>query len=89
MSSKQGQGHQTWFELVDLKQGYNDGKFEKPRLNSVCKKANDKVFVKSGNSSVVSLQCVNAKKWYIYDSYDLKNNNIVQITILQNFNLIR
>ena len=47
---QQGQGHQIWYELVDPKQGYNNVKFEKPHLNSVCQKANDyfdKVFVKS------------------------------------------
>ena len=27
---KQGQGHQTWYELVDPKQGYNHAKFERP-----------------------------------------------------------
>ena len=32
---KQGQqGHQTWYELADLKQGYNNAKSEKPCLNS-------------------------------------------------------
>ena len=55
---KQGQGHQTQYELVDLIQGYNIAKFEKPHLNSVCEKANDKVFVKSGNTSIISLQYV-------------------------------
>ena len=32
---KQGQGHPTWYELVDHKQGYTNAKFEKPHLNSV------------------------------------------------------
>ena len=32
---KQGQGHQTWYDLVDLKQSHNNAKFEKPHLNSV------------------------------------------------------
>ena len=58
MTLKQGQGHKTWYELVDAKHSYNDAKFEKPRLNSVREKANDKVFVKSGNTSVVSLEYV-------------------------------
>ena len=44
---KYGQGHQTWYELVDPKQGYNLAKSEKPPLNSVCQKPIDKVFVKS------------------------------------------
>ena len=58
MTLKQGQGHQTWYELVDPKQGYNNAKFEKPRLNSVCEKVSDKVFVKSGNMTVISLEYV-------------------------------
>ena len=44
------QGQQNWYKLVDPKQGYNNAKFEKPCLNSVCWKANDKVFVKSGHT---------------------------------------
>ena len=40
---KQGQGHQTWYELEDPKQGHNNAKFEKPCLNSVCERANNKV----------------------------------------------
>ena len=58
MTLKQGHGHQTWYELVDPKQGYNNAKFEKPRLNSVHEKANDKDFVKSGNTSVISFEYV-------------------------------
>ena len=41
---KQGQGHQTWYELVEPKQGYNNA-----HLNSVHERANNKVFVRSGN----------------------------------------
>ena len=44
---KQGQGHHTWYELADPNQGSNNAKFEKPHLNSVRERANDKVFVKS------------------------------------------
>ena len=58
MTSKQGQGHQTWYGLVDPKQDYNNAKFEKPRLNSVHEKANDKGSVKSGNMSTISLEYV-------------------------------
>ena len=36
---KNGQGYQTWYELVDPKQGYNNAKFKKPRLNGVREKA--------------------------------------------------
>ena len=41
--SKQGQGHQTLYEVVDPKEEYNNAKIKKPRLNSVHEKANDKV----------------------------------------------
>ena len=51
---KQGQDHQTWYELADPKQVYNNAKFEKPRLNSVHEKAKDKVFVQSGNTCQLS-----------------------------------
>ena len=37
----QGQGHQTRYELVDPKRGYNNAKFEKPCFNSVHEKTND------------------------------------------------
>ena len=37
---KHGQGHQTWYGMVDPKQGYNPVKFKKPHWNSVHEKAN-------------------------------------------------
>ena len=58
MTLKQGKGQQTWYALVEPNQGYNNGKFEQPHLNSVCNKANNKVFVKSGNPSIISLEYV-------------------------------
>ena len=36
--------HQTCYELVEPKQGYNNAQFEKPHLNSASEKVNDKVF---------------------------------------------
>ena len=66
MTLKQGQSHQTWHESVDSKQGYNQAKFEKPRINSVCEKGNDKVFVKSGNMSIISLEYVCQLKIVVY-----------------------
>ena len=36
---KQVQRHETWYELIDLKQGDNHVKFERPPLNSVHKKS--------------------------------------------------
>ena len=49
---KLGQGHQTWYELVDPKQAYNNTNFENLAW-SVCEKANEKVLVKSGNMSII------------------------------------
>ena len=55
---KQDRGHQTWYELADPKQVYDNAKFEKSRLNSLRERANDKVFLKSGNTSTISLEYV-------------------------------
>ena len=44
MTLKQGESQQTWYELVDPKQGYNHAKFERPPLNSVCPKGDIKAF---------------------------------------------
>ena len=65
---KQGQGHQSWYEFVDPKQGYNllKAKFEKSHLNSVCQKANDKVFVKSGTMSIISPEYMWKSKLVVY-----------------------
>ena len=40
MTLKQGQGRQTSYASVEPKQGYDNEKFEKPRLKSVREKAN-------------------------------------------------
>ena len=53
---KQGQSHQTWYALVDPKQGYDNAKFEKPHLNNVCENDNNKGLVKSRNTSIISLE---------------------------------
>ena len=72
---KQGQGNQTWYELVDPKQGYNNAKLEKCRLTSVREKADKKMFVKSGNTSIFSLEFVRKSKiWYLHDLFDVPNN---------------
>ena len=44
VTSRQKQGNQTWYALVDLKQGFNYALFEKSRSNSVREKTNDKLF---------------------------------------------
>ena len=63
---KQGQDHQPWYELVDCQQSRNSTSFEKPRLNSVREKANDKVIVKLGNMSIMSLEYVWKWKKVVY-----------------------
>ena len=42
-----GQGHQTWYELLDPEQGYDHANFQRPPLNSVHQKANIKVNVQA------------------------------------------
>ena len=54
MTLKLGQDHQTWYDLLDPKQGFDHAKFERPPLHSVSQKANIKVFVKSENISIIS-----------------------------------
>ena len=64
---KQSQGNQTWHDLVDSKQGNNNSKFEKKTcLNSVHEKANNKLFVKSGNRSIISLEYIWSHKIVVY-----------------------
>ena len=63
---KQGQGHPTWYELVDHKQGYTNAKFEKTCLNGVRERVNDKLFVKLGNTSIISLEYARKSKIVIY-----------------------
>ena len=52
-SLKQGHGHQTWYELVDPKQGYNH--------TNAPEKGNVKAFAKSENMSIISLEYVGKK----------------------------
>ena len=40
---KGGQGPQTWHELVDSREDYNNAKFESSHINSAWEKANIKV----------------------------------------------
>ena len=55
-------GHQTW----RFKEGYDNTKFEKPRLNSARDRANDKVFAKSGNTSIISFEYAKKSKVVVY-----------------------
>ena len=51
------------YELVDLKQDYDNATFEKPRRNSICEKASDNFFlVEFGNTSIISLYMCESKK---------------------------
>ena len=63
---KQGHRHQTWYELQDLEQGYNHSKFDRYPVNSVHQNVNVKDFVKSENTSVISLECVQKVKIVVY-----------------------
>ena len=66
---KWGQRHQTWYKLVDPKQGYNQAKFKKPHFNSVCEKAN--VFCPTQETCQLSplSTCESKNKWYIHDLF--------------------
>ena len=63
---KWGQGHQTWYEFLDPKQGYNHAKFERSPLNRVHKNANIKAFLKSENMSNISLAYVQRSNKVVY-----------------------
>ena len=75
---KKGQGHQAWYELADPKQGYNNAKFEKLRLNSVREKPMIIFLVRSGNMSMIFLEMCKRKKKkrrsYIHHLLDVLNN---------------
>ena len=66
MTLKQSQGHKNCNENLDPKQGYHPAMFEKSHLNSVREKASDKVFVKSGNISIISLEHVRKSEIVVY-----------------------
>ena len=68
--------------MVDPKQGYKNTKFEKLHLNSDHEKANNKVFVKSGNINYFPLYVGKVKNSGIFLTC------FKYLTILQSFNLI-
>ena len=55
---KQDQDHQTWYELVDTKQGYDNAKNGKTLLKQCLGKKTAEVFNKSGNVSIITLEYV-------------------------------
>ena len=69
-----GQGHQTWHQLLDPKQGHNHAKLDRLPLNSIHQKANMKVFVKSENTSLYYVQLKSKKYWCVHYILDLLNN---------------
>ena len=79
---KQSQGHQSYNDNVDPKQGYHHAKFERSCFNGFCEKVNVKVFFKWGNKIVNYLPWTWAKKgggggerkkWCIHDLLDVIN----------------
>ena len=58
---KQSQGHQTYNDNIDPKQGFSHGKFERSCFDCVREKANGNCF-KRGNTSVISLEHVQKQK---------------------------
>ena len=74
--------HQTWYELLDPKQSYDHTKVDTLPLNSVRQTANVEVFVKSQNTSIISLEYVQKWKEVVYSLSPL-----TYLTILQSFRL--
>ena len=68
MTLKQSQGHQTYNENVNPKQGYNHAKFEGSCFNGVREKAYllACVFFKRENVSIISLEYVRKSKIVVY-----------------------
>ena len=72
---KQDQDHQTWYQLGDSKQGHDNARFEKPHLNSVRERANDRIFVNQETYNFAALNmCESEKWWYIDDVLNVLNN---------------
>ena len=68
---EKGQGHQNWNKLIDPKQGDPNAKFGKPCFtcfNSVRDRANHKVSVKSGNTSIIFLKYEKVKNSGIFNA---------------------
>ena len=62
MTFKQSQGHQTYNDSVDSKQGYDQAKIERYCVNGVREKANVKVVFKQRNMSIISVEHTRAPK---------------------------
>ena len=69
------------YELVDLKQDYDNATFEKPRLNSICEKASDNFFWSNSETHQLSpFTCVKVKNSGIFMTC------LMYLTITQGFN---
>ena len=53
MTLKKGQDHKIWYELVDPNQCHNNAKLQKTSREQRPEKANNKLFAKSENTSVL------------------------------------
>ena len=58
MTLKQSQGHETYNNNAESKQGFIHAKSERSCFNGVKKKASIKVYLKWGNMSTISLEPV-------------------------------
>ena len=63
---KQGQGHETYNDNVDPKQGYSHTKLVTSCFDGVWEKANVKGFLTWGNMSAISLKQVHKSKTVLY-----------------------
>ena len=62
MTLEKGLGHQTWYNLVDPKQGYNYTNVERFPLDNVREKVSIKVFVELEKISYLPRIRANVKK---------------------------
>ena len=72
---KQSQGHQSYNDNVDPKQGYNHAKFERFCVNGVQENAIVKAFFTRGNMSLTSFEhAQKSEQWYTHDLLEVINN---------------
>ena len=66
MTLQQGQGHQTWNELVDPKQGYDNAKFEKKKKKNSLEKCPWKKNRALSNQETCLLEYMRKSKIVVY-----------------------
>ena len=76
---KQGHGHQTWYELLDPKQGYYCAQFERPKTVSA-----KKPILSNQKTSIISLEYVQKWKTVLYSL-----STLIYLTIPKSLNLIK